>query len=121
MDGTGVDVRAWTDVGAEETRTDAGGRDVDKCRQWSARRRQIVRKKIPPKMNFDVWGCVVGLVALKALLPFYGITHAVYQLSTVCILKKEHTGTWDGGCAEMVQNSSAVLYVVRFRMLFEII
>ena len=69
-------------------------------------------------MNFDVWGCVVGLVALKALLPFCGITHAVYQLSTVCMLKKEHIGTWDGGSAEMVQNSSAVLYIVRFRMLF---
>ena len=71
-------------------------------------------------MNFGVWGCVVGLVALKALLPFYGITHAVYLLSMVCILKKEHIGTWDGGCAEMVQNSSAVLYIVRFRMLCEI-
>ena len=72
-------------------------------------------------MNFDVWGYVVGLVALKALLPFYGITHAVYQLSTVCILKKEHIGTWDGGSAEMVQNSSAVLYIVRFCVLCEII
>ena len=75
------------DVGTGQTRTDAGGRDVDKCRQWSARRRQIVRKKIPPKMNFDVRGYIVGLVALKALLPCYGITHAVYKLSTVCILK----------------------------------
>ena len=72
-------------------------------------------------MNFGVWGCVVGLAALKASLPFYGITHSVYQWSTVCILKKEHIGTWDGGSAEMVQNSSAVLYIVRFRMLCEII
>ena len=45
-------------------------------------------KKIPPKMNFDVRGYIVGLVALKALLPCYGITHAVYKLSTVCILKR---------------------------------
>ena len=78
-------------------------------------------KKNPPENEFRRVGMCCRAGRIERLLPFYGITHAVYQLSTVRILKKEHIGTWDGGSAEMVRNSSAVLYIVRFRMLCEII
>ena len=49
-------------------------------------------KKSPKKVNFDFWGYVVGLVALTALLYFFGIRYAVDQFSILCILKEMTQG-----------------------------
>ena len=78
-------------------------------------------KKNPPENEFRRVGMCCRAGRIESVIAFLWDHARLYQLSTVCILKKEQIGTWDGGSAEMVQNSSAVLYIVRFRMLCEII
>jgi len=78
-------------------------------------------KKNRPKNEFRRLGICCRADRIENLIAFLWdharrppIEYGVYT-------KKEDLGTWHGGSAEMVQNSSDVLYIVRFRMLCEII
>ena len=57
-------------------------------------------KKNPPENEFRRVGMCCRDGRIERLLPIYGITHAVYQLSTVCILKRK---TWEPGMAGVLK------------------
>ena len=78
-------------------------------------------KKNPPENEFRRVGMCCRAGRIESVIAFLWDHARRLPIEYGVYTKKEDLGTWDGGSAEMVQNSSDVLYIVRFCMLCEII
>ena len=78
-------------------------------------------KKNPPENEFRRQGIYCRAGRIESVIALLWDHARRLQIEYGVYTKKEPKGTWHSGSAEMVQNSSDVLYFVRFRMLWEII